>query len=122
MSLRPPSVLPPIAMSKLLASVLCAIALTSAALAAPAGSAAVSAGAVSASIIASSVLSAEPEQETTAHASDDPNGVLWNLTTTEDPQPIRGTLGAPIMAQQNVPLQQMNPDLLAPPTTDNGDM
>ncbi|EPS95953.1 hypothetical protein FOMPIDRAFT_92334 [Fomitopsis schrenkii] len=109
-------------MSKLLASVLCAIALTSAALAAPAGSAAVSAGAVSASIIASSVLSAEPEQETTAHASDDPNGVLWNLTTTEDPQPIRGTLGAPIMAQQNVPLQQMNPDLLAPPTTDNGDI
>ena len=104
-------------MSKLLASVLCAIALSSAALAAPAGSAA-----VSASAIASSVFSAEPEQETTAHASDDPNPVLWNLTTTEDPQPIRGTLGAPIMAQQNVPLQQMNPDLLAPPTTDSGDM
>lgn len=111
-------------MSKLLASVLCAIALTSTALAAPAGSVVVSASsaAVSASAIASSVYSAEPEQETTAHASDDPNGVLWNLTTTEDPQPIRGTLGAQIMAQQNVPLQQMNPDLLAPPTTDGGDM
>lgn len=104
-------------MSKLLASVFCAIALTSAALAAPTGSAA-----VSASAIPSAVMSAEPEQETTTHASDDPNGVLWNLTTTSDPQPIRGTLGASIMAQQNIPLQQMNPDLLAPPTTDNGDM
>ncbi|KAH9930061.1 oxalate decarboxylase [Fomitopsis serialis] len=106
------------AMTKLLASVLCALALTSAALAAPTGGAAASVDA-----IPSSVLTAEPEQETTPHASDDPNSVLWNLTTTVDPpQPIRGSLGAPIMAQQNIPLQQMNPDLLAPPTTDNGDI
>ncbi|KAH9838628.1 oxalate decarboxylase [Rhodofomes roseus] len=104
-------------MSKLLTAVFCAIALTSVALAAPAGSAA-----ALVSPIPSPVLSAEPEQETTPHASDNPNSVLWNLTTTGDPQPIRGTLGAPIMAQQNIPLQQMNPDLLAPPTTDNGDI
>ncbi|CCM04232.1 uncharacterized protein FIBRA_06399 [Fibroporia radiculosa] len=70
------------------------------------------------------VISAIPASETVALASDDPNAVLWNVTidTDTDPQPIRGALGASIMAQQNIPLQQLNPDLLAPPTTDAGDI
>ncbi|KZT74621.1 oxalate decarboxylase [Daedalea quercina L-15889] len=67
----------------------------------------------------SSVASAAEPSETVPLASDDPNGILWNTTTDTDPQPIRGELGGTILAQQNVPLQQQNPDILAPPTTDH---
>ncbi|PCH42517.1 oxalate oxidase [Wolfiporia cocos MD-104 SS10] len=104
-------------MGRLLNSVLCALLLSSLSASAPTGSAAVT---------GTGVLSAAPEQETVAHASDDPNAIEWNVTTTTetdiDPQPIRGTLGAPIMAQQNIPIQLENPDLLAPPSTDAGDI
>ncbi|KAI0290255.1 oxalate decarboxylase [Multifurca ochricompacta] len=35
-------------------------------------------------------------------------------------EPVRGGLGAPILGPQNMQLQQENPDILAPPTTDHG--
>jgi hypothetical protein len=41
-------------------------------------------------------------------------------TSVADPQPVRGTTGASILGPQNVPLGQQNPDLLAPPRTDEG--
>ncbi|KZT02575.1 oxalate decarboxylase [Laetiporus sulphureus 93-53] len=124
-------------MAKLLTSVLCAILLSAAANAAPAGHLGASASATasasaeaSTGAAASGTISALPEQVTVAHASDDPNSVLWNVTVADPPtnseaepyQPIRGSLGATIIAQQNPALQQMNPDLLAGPTTDNGDV
>jgi oxalate decarboxylase len=37
-----------------------------------------------------------------------------------DPQPVRGNLGAPIMGPRNIPLERENPDLLASPYTDHG--
>lgn len=93
--------------------VLCAILLCSPGLAAPAS------GASTASYASSA---AEPS-ETVPLASDNPNGVLWSASETNgDPQPIRGSLGSTIMAEQNVELQRQNPDLLAPPTTDHGTM
>ena len=60
---------------------------------------------------------------TVAPASSNPNAQLWNANSpvaSNVPQPIRGTLGANILAQQNVPLALQNPDLFAPPTTDHG--
>jgi oxalate decarboxylase len=37
-----------------------------------------------------------------------------------DPQPIRGNRGAPILGPRNTPLERENPDLLASPDTDSG--
>jgi oxalate decarboxylase len=37
-----------------------------------------------------------------------------------EPQPIRGPLGASILGPRNVPLERENPDLLASPATDSG--
>ncbi|KAI0359916.1 oxalate decarboxylase [Trametes cingulata] len=68
----------------------------------------------------SSTGSAEPASATVPFASDDPNGMLWSEDSTGDPQPIRDSLGASIMGPQNVPIALQNPDLLAPPTTDEG--
>ncbi|KAH9843579.1 oxalate decarboxylase [Rhodofomes roseus] len=96
-------------MSRLLQFVLTVVLASSLAAAAPA--------AISAS--GSSVASAAEPSETVPLASEDPNGIAWNTTTDTDPQPIRGQLGGTILAQQNIPLQEQNPDLLAPPTTDN---
>lgn len=49
---------------------------------------------------------------------------MWNPNTTVESisqvQPIRGQLGGTILGPQNMDLQQQNPDLLAPPTTDHG--
>lgn len=62
------------------------------------------------------------EETTTAgFISTDPNNVLWNETS--DPSvvtPQRGTLGAPILGPDNIPIDLQNPDLFAPPTTDSG--
>ena len=55
-------------------------------------------------------------------ASDDPNQPLWSQDTDIDPEPIRGNLGASVIGPQNVKLDQMNPDILAPPSTDAGTM
>ncbi len=59
---------------------------------------------------------------TVPYASDDPNYWLWNETTTTDPQPERGTLGASILGPQDIAIDKQNPDILAPPTTDSGTM
>ena len=70
----------------------------------------------------SSVASADASQETVLLASDLQNGIMWNTTTDLDTQPMRGELGGTILAQQNIPLQQQNPDILAPPKTDHNTM
>ncbi|EIW57479.1 oxalate decarboxylase [Trametes versicolor FP-101664 SS1] len=67
-----------------------------------------------------SSFSAEPASVTVPFASDDPNGMLWGEDSTTDPQAIRNTLGATIMGPQNIPIALQNPDLLAPPSTDEG--
>jgi hypothetical protein len=59
---------------------------------------------------------------TVAPASDDPNYQAYPPGTSGPAQPIRGDLGANIIGQQNVPIQQQNPDVLASPSTDNGDV
>ena len=43
-------------------------------------------------------------------------------SVNEDPQPIRGDLGATILGPRNVPLERENPDLLGSPYTDSGTM
>src|SRR5436309_1037434 len=42
------------------------------------------------------------------------------MTLEENPQPIRGGLGAPILGPRNIPLERENPELLASPYTDAG--
>ena len=42
------------------------------------------------------------------------------MTTSPDPQPIRGRLGATILGPRNVPLERENPNLLSSPDTDSG--
>ncbi|KAI1797166.1 oxalate decarboxylase [Ganoderma leucocontextum] len=118
--------------------VLCAILLAGYALAAPAASGSVlhrstsvtsrsasatsSSAAASSSSLPSGTASALPASETVPFASDDPNGVLWSEDSTTNPQPIREGLGATIMGPQNVPIALQNPDLLAPPSTDSGNI
>jgi hypothetical protein len=60
--------------------------------------------------------------ETVPPASDDPNYQAYPPDVPGPAQPIRGNLGAVILGPQNIPIQQQNPDILAPPTTDHGDM
>jgi|SRR6267154_5017857 len=57
---------------------------------------------------------------TVAPASDDPNYQAYPPGTSGPAQPVRGDLGANIIGPQNIPIQQQNPDVLAPPSTDNG--
>ncbi|EIW78587.1 Bicupin oxalate decarboxylase oxidase [Coniophora puteana RWD-64-598 SS2] len=75
--------------------------------------------------------SAAESTPTVPYASDDPNGILWSnsddvVTTLETlegstkPEPMRGSLGSTVIGPQNVALDLMNPDALAPPTTDEG--
>jgi oxalate decarboxylase family bicupin protein len=59
---------------------------------------------------------------TVPYASDDPNDVLWLPDSDIIPEAERGTLGATVIGPQNVQIDLMNADLLAPPTTDNGDV
>ncbi|KAI0261113.1 RmlC-like cupin domain-containing protein [Gloeopeniophorella convolvens] len=69
---------------------------------------------------ASTTSSAPSETATVPPASSDPNNQVYPQDSDGSAQPIRGTLGADILGPQNLPLQQQNPDLLAPPTTDHG--
>ncbi|KZV65237.1 oxalate decarboxylase [Peniophora sp. CONT] len=73
---------------------------------------------------ASSTDSAPPEWETVTPASSDPNAPIFPVDdmNVADPEATRGGLGSNILGPNNVPLAQENPDLLAPPTTDNGDV
>lgn len=98
-------------MQKLLGSVLCAILLSASGRGAPASVASTN-GTASASAAEASA--------TVAYASDNANRLAWNPDVEYAPAPVRDTLGASILGPQNVPLDQQNPDLLAPPTTDAG--
>lgn len=90
-------------MSRFLTSVICAVLLSGFVAAAPASTAA----------------NATP---TMPYASDNANAMMWEVGTDEDVAPIRGSLGANILGPQNIAIDQQNPDLLAPPTTDHGTM
>ncbi|KAG2363492.1 putative oxalate decarboxylase/oxidase [Suillus spraguei] len=68
----------------------------------------------------SAVTSAPAATPTVPYASDDPNYPMWNEDEDIIPEPIRGSLGASILGPQNIPLELQNPDILAPPTTDEG--
>ncbi|KAI5122009.1 hypothetical protein M0805_001841 [Coniferiporia weirii] len=68
----------------------------------------------------SSVYSAPSEAETVPPASDALNNPAWSQDTTENPEPIRGSLGATNLAPDDVQIDRQNPDLYAPPTTDEG--
>ncbi|VDB85112.1 unnamed protein product [Peniophora sp. CBMAI 1063] len=73
---------------------------------------------------ASASASAPPESQTVTPASSDPNAPVWPVgdTSLEDPQATRGSLGSDILGPNNLQISQQNPDFLAPPTTDNGDV
>ncbi|KAG6918423.1 hypothetical protein DXG01_014602 [Tephrocybe rancida] len=123
-----------------LSSCVCALLFVRLAFAAPAVSSAVSSAAQSVStvssaahstsatatstvlpstVVHSSTVSATEPSATGPFIGLDPNGPLWNANTPGDPQPIRGSLGAPLMGPTNTELVKQNPDLLAPPTTDH---
>ncbi|KAF7375606.1 Oxalate decarboxylase [Mycena sanguinolenta] len=70
---------------------------------------------------ASSTASAAEPTATVPFASTDSNSPLWS-PESGDPAPIRGSLGATLLGPSNLPMEQENPDLLAPPTSDNGDV
>lgn len=72
--------------------------------------------------VSSATSAAAAPVETVPLASDNPNGILFLPDTNAVPQPIRGTLGANILGPQNIPIDRQNADLLAPPTTDAGNM
>lgn len=112
-------------MPKFLANVLCAVLYGSFVASIPVGdvsSALSSSSATSSYTETASSTSGEPSKPspTVPYASDDPNYWLWNETTTTDPQPERGSLGASILGPQNIDIDRQNPDILAPPTTDSG--
>lgn len=70
----------------------------------------------------SSTDAAESPTPTVPYASDNSNQILWTPDSKIVPEPVRGSLGAPSLNTYNLPLELQNADLLAPPTTDNGDM
>ncbi|KAK7017362.1 oxalate decarboxylase [Favolaschia claudopus] len=86
---------------------------------APAASSVLSSPAASSAPGASSTSSAAEATATVPYASTDPNYPMWGADET-DPEPIRGSYGAPLMGPSNIPVAQQNPDLLAPPTSDHG--
>lgn len=72
------------------------------------------------SVTGSSISSAPPEEETVSAASDFLNDQAYSQGTTETPEAINGGLGASLIFPDNIALDQQNPDVLAPPTTDQG--
>ncbi|KIJ06555.1 hypothetical protein PAXINDRAFT_103315 [Paxillus involutus ATCC 200175] len=70
----------------------------------------------------SSTSAAASASPTVPYASDDPNDVLWLPNSDIIPEAERGTLGATVIGPQNIQIDLMNADSLAPPTTDNGDV
>ncbi|VDB88699.1 unnamed protein product [Peniophora sp. CBMAI 1063] len=71
-----------------------------------------------------STNSAPPPYATDTPISLDLNAPIYiaPINTDAGPQPIRGGLGADIIAQNNANLAKQNPDSLAPPTTDEGNV
>jgi hypothetical protein len=55
-----------------------------------------------------------PPSATLPTISLNPNGLVTS------PEPVRGSLGAPIQGPDNPPIVEQNLDLIAPPTTDQG--
>ncbi|KAJ7149827.1 oxalate decarboxylase [Mycena crocata] len=78
-------------------------------------------GASSPPATASTVSSAAEPTATVPFASADPNPPLWG-ESGGNPEPIRETFGASILGPDNLPIDQQNPDLFAPPTTDSGSL
>lgn len=74
------------------------------------------------SVIAAPTSSAIPLQPHVEYTSSNPNTVLWGPDSNITPEPIRNNLGASLLGPQNVPIELQNADLLAPPTTDNGNV
>ncbi|KAK7056477.1 hypothetical protein VNI00_003032 [Paramarasmius palmivorus] len=65
---------------------------------------------------------AEPTA-TVPYASTNPNFPMWGPDSPASvPKPERGKLGASILGPSNPPLELENPALLAPPTSDNGEV
>ena len=55
--------------------------------------------------------------------ANDPNYPLWGSSASDlTPEPMRGPLGGKVLGPQNVPVDLQNPDTLAPPSTDNGNV
>jgi hypothetical protein len=75
---------------------------------------------VSGSQTPSQVSTALGSTPTVPFAPEDPNYPLWGPESTILPEPIRGQLGATLLGPENVPMELQNPDLLAPPSTDQG--
>ncbi|ETW82806.1 CUPIN, Germin, oxalate decarboxylase [Heterobasidion irregulare TC 32-1] len=71
---------------------------------------------------ATSDASAASPSPTVPFASDDPNTVIFSPGADVQPEAQRGTLGSTVIGPQNVQIDRQNPDFLAPPTTDNGDV
>jgi hypothetical protein len=59
---------------------------------------------------------------TVRHATNNPNYPLWNSDSNIIPEPIRGSTGGKVLGPQNIPMDLQNPDALASPSTDNGDV
>ncbi|KAL4248726.1 RmlC-like cupin domain superfamily protein [Abortiporus biennis] len=70
--------------------------------------------AVSSSVAIGSASSAAPKPSSTVPV------ISTNANNVVAPEPIRGQLGASILGPDNQPINDQNPDLLAPPTTDAG--
>ncbi|KAJ7471014.1 oxalate decarboxylase [Mycena latifolia] len=109
-------------------SCLCALSLAAFAASAPASGVSSASAVLSSSAVSSAsatagspASSAAQPTATVPFASTDPNLPLWGLDSG-DPQPIRESYGASILGPANGPIQQENPDLLAPPTTDSGSL
>lgn len=90
-----------------LTSYLCALLSAGFATAAPAASSSTSA-------VSSSTVSAPPPASTLPTISLNPNGLI------NQPQPIRGKLGAPLLGPTDPEIVMQNLDFVAPPTTDHG--
>jgi hypothetical protein len=106
----------------ILISCFCSLYLAAFVSAAPAASAVSSVSSARSSVPhPSSTSSAAEATATVPFASTDPNYPLWGLDSGA-PEPIRESYGAPIIGPSNIALEQQNPDLLAPPTTDSGSL
>lgn len=63
-----------------------------------------------------------PGQLDVVYTDSDPNDELWTPDSGSSPSAQRDQLGASILGPQNLPLELQNADLLAPPTTDHGEV
>ncbi|KAJ3814890.1 oxalate decarboxylase [Lentinula aff. lateritia] len=71
----------------------------------------------------STLSSAAEPTPTVPYASTAPNAVLWGPASSNSiPKPFRGKTGGSVLGPDNIPIDLQNPDLFAPPSTDNGDV